>query len=127
MPGDASGDRVIAAFSGFLRNAAADHHAAGRIGGEEFAVILPGTNLLAARLFAEGTRRSAFASLRVDGMPDDRRFTASFGVAELASGKSTADLLIRADSALYEAKNAGRDCVRVSQPRMAQVPRSRVG
>ena len=126
MPGHASGDRVIAAFSGFLRNAAADHHAAGRIGGEEFAVILPGTNLLAARLFAEGTR-SAFASLRVDGLPDDRRFTASFGVAELASGESIADLLIRADSALYEAKNAGRDCVRVSQPRMAQVPRSRVG
>jgi diguanylate cyclase (GGDEF)-like protein len=125
--GHASGDRVIAAFSGFLRNAAAaNRHAAGRIGGEEFAVILPGTNLVAARLFAEGTR-SAFASLRVDGLPDDRRFTASFGVAELTPGESIADLLVRADSALYQAKNAGRDCVRVSQPRMAQVPRNRVG
>ena len=72
------------------------HHAAGRIGGEEFAVILPGANLLAARLFAEGAR-SAFASLPVDGLPQDRRFTASFGVAELAPGESIADLLVRAD------------------------------
>ena len=82
--GHASGDRVIAAFAGFLKTAAANHHA-GRIGGEEFAVILPGTNLVAARLFAEGAR-NAFAALRVAGTPHDRRFTASFGVAELAPG-----------------------------------------
>ena len=124
--GHASGDRVIAAFAGFLRSAAANHHAAGRIGGEEFAVVLPGTNLLAARLFAEGAR-SAFASLCVDGLPQDRRFTASFGVAELAPGEGITDLLIRADAALYEAKNNGRDCVRVSQPRMAQAPRQLAG
>ncbi|TKB28840.1 MAG: GGDEF domain-containing protein, partial [Mesorhizobium sp.] len=54
--GHASGDRVIETFAGFLREAAADHHVAGRIGGEEFAIFLPGTNLAAARLFAEGTR-----------------------------------------------------------------------
>ena len=124
--GHASGDRVIAAFAGFLRSAAANHHAAGRIGGEEFAVILPGTNLLAARLFAEGAR-NAFSALRVDGLPQDRRFTASFGVAELAPGESITDLLIRADAALYEAKNSGRDCVRVSQPRLAPVPRQLAG
>ena len=100
--GHASGDRVIAAFAGFLRSAAA--------------------NLLAARLFAEGAR-SAFASLCVDGLPPDRRFTASFGVAELAPGEGMTDLLVRADSALYEAKNNGRDCVRVSHPRTVQISR----
>ena len=124
--GHASGDRVITAFAGFLGSAASRHYAVGRIGGEEFAIILPGANLLAARLFAESAR-SAFASLSVDGLPQDRRFTASFGVAELAPGESLTDLLIRADAALYEAKNNGRDCVRVSQLSMAQVRRQLAG
>jgi len=111
--GHASGDRVIETFAGSLREAAAGHHVAGRIGGEEFAIILPGTNLAAARLFAEGTR-SAFGALRIDGLPADISCTASFGVAELHPGETTADLMRRADEALYLAKNAGRDCVRVS-------------
>ncbi|RWC55912.1 GGDEF domain-containing protein [Mesorhizobium sp.] len=111
--GHASGDRVIETFAGFLREAVAGHHIAGRIGGEEFAIILPGTNLAAARLFAEGTR-SAFGALPIDGLPVDNRCTASFGVAELHPREDFADLMRRADLALYQAKNAGRDCVRVS-------------
>lgn len=111
--GHASGDRVIETFAGFLREAAAGHHVAGRIGGEEFAIVLPGTNLAAARLFAEGTR-SAFGALPIDGLPADNRCTASFGVAELHPGETIADLMRRADEALYLAKNAGRDCVRAS-------------
>ena len=111
--GHASGDRVIETFAGFLREAAAGHHVAGRIGGEEFAIILPGTNLAAARLFAEGAR-SAFSALPIDGLPVDNRCTASFGVAELHPSEDFAGLMRRADQALYQAKNAGRDCVRVS-------------
>ncbi|TPO01804.1 GGDEF domain-containing protein [Mesorhizobium sp. B1-1-5] len=111
--GHACGDRVIETFAGFLREAAAEHHVAGRIGGEEFAIILPGTNLAAARLFAEGAR-NAFGALPIDGLPADHRCSASFGVAELADDEGFADLLRRADAALYHAKNAGRDCVRVS-------------
>ncbi|WFP63910.1 MULTISPECIES: GGDEF domain-containing protein [unclassified Mesorhizobium] len=114
--GHACGDRVIETFAGFLREAAAEHHVAGRIGGEEFAIILPGTNLAAARLFAEGAR-SAFSALPIDGLPVDHRCSASFGVAELAADESFSDLLRRADDALYAAKNAGRDCVRVSTGR----------
>ncbi|WP_027053211.1 GGDEF domain-containing protein [Mesorhizobium erdmanii] len=110
--GHASGDRVIETFAGFLRGAATGH-VAGRIGGEEFAIILPGTNLAAARLFAEGTR-SAFGALPIDGLPADNRCTASFGVAELHPSETSADLMRRADEALYLAKNAGRDCVRIS-------------
>ncbi|CDX41952.1 Diguanylate cyclase [Mesorhizobium sp. ORS 3359] len=111
--GHACGDRVIETFAGFLREAAAEHYVAGRIGGEEFAIILPGTNLAAARLFAEGAR-NAFGALPIEGLPADHRCSASFGVAELAADEGFADLLRRADAALYEAKNAGRDCVRVS-------------
>ncbi|TIP29888.1 MAG: GGDEF domain-containing protein [Mesorhizobium sp.] len=111
--GHASGDRVIEAFAGFLRDAAAEHHVAGRIGGEEFAIILPGTNLAAARLFAEGTR-SAFGALPIDCLPANHRCTASFGVAELHPTENFSDLLRRADEALYQAKGSGRNCVRIS-------------
>ena len=111
--GHAAGDAIIATFARFLRSAMAPHHVAGRIGGEEFAVLLPGTNLVAARLFAEGAR-NAFASLVVDGMPASKRFTASFGVAELADDESITDLMARADKALYLAKNSGRDCVKIA-------------
>ncbi len=112
--GHASGDRVIATFADLLKSTAPDEHPVGRIGGEEFAVILPGTNLLAARLFAEGVR-SSFAMVPIDSMPDDRRITASFGVAELLPGESMSELFARADSALYMAKNDGRNCVRLAR------------
>ncbi|HEY6632569.1 MAG TPA: GGDEF domain-containing protein [Rhizobiaceae bacterium] len=111
--GHAAGDAVIVTFARFLRSAMAKHHATGRIGGEEFAILLPGTNLVAARLFAEGAR-NAFATLTVEGMPAGKRVTASFGVAEAAEGETIADLMERADKALYLAKNSGRDCVKIA-------------
>jgi diguanylate cyclase (GGDEF)-like protein len=113
--GHAAGDLVISAFARFLRKAVPAHHAVGRIGGEEFAILLAGTNLPAARLLAEGAR-SAFGALAIGGLPEHRRFTASFGVAELAHGESIIDLLARADAALYVAKREGRNCVRVARP-----------
>jgi diguanylate cyclase (GGDEF)-like protein len=124
--GHASGDRVIEAFAAFIGESAGSHQAAGRIGGEEFAILLPGANLGTARLFAEGTR-SAFAGLSIDGLPDHRRVTASFGVAELLPGESIAELLARADVALYAAKNEGRNCVRVASTNVTRFPRQMVG
>jgi diguanylate cyclase (GGDEF)-like protein len=111
--GHACGDRVIESFAGLLRQAAADHHIAARIGGEEFAILLPGLNLAGARLFAEGTR-SAFSGLPVEGLPADHRCTASFGVTELLSHDGIDDLMRRADRALYAAKRGGRDQIRVA-------------
>jgi len=113
--GHAVGDRVIVAFATLLAERAAGHHAVGRVGGEEFAILLPGANLPAARLFAE-TLRSAFAATSIPGLRPDQHFTASFGVAEAGRGESGAELQARADAALYAAKRGGRDCVRSAEP-----------
>lgn len=111
--GHACGDRAIKVFADLLQQGAGENHIAGRIGGEEFAILLPGVNLSAARLLAEGTR-SAFGATPIDGLPSDRRCTASFGVAALGPNGDFNELMRRADQALYAAKKGGRDCVRVA-------------
>ena len=111
--GHACGDSVIVAFANCLRNAAGPNHVIGRIGGEEFAVLIQGGDSASGRLLAEGVR-SAFSSVPVPGLPEDLRSTASFGVAEWSEGESVSTLFSQADRALYDAKKAGRDCVRVA-------------
>lgn len=108
--GHEAGDMVIRAFAQLLKSAAPGRAISARMGGEEFAIFLPGLNLSAARLFAEGTR-SAFSHLSIEGVPADARFTASFGVAECEGTESLSDLRRRADTALYAAKRGGRDRV----------------
>ncbi|MBE7184435.1 MAG: GGDEF domain-containing protein [Methylobacterium mesophilicum] len=117
--GHASGDRVIEAFGTFIRSAGEHRLIAGRIGGEEFAMVLPGVNLAAARLFAENAR-AAFGSLAIAGLPLQRRFTASFGVAEGHQDEALDSMLRRADEALYRAKAEGRDCVRTALPYVSE-------
>lgn len=119
--GHAAGDLVISTFAQKLKGAADAHFAIGRIGGEEFAVALPGYNLTAARLYAE-TVRASFETKSVPGLPPDVHFTASFGVTEIVPGESFGDMLARADRALYEAKAAGRNCVRVDAPKPQLLP-----
>lgn len=111
--GHGCGDAVIAAFAECLRGCTGPGHIVGRVGGEEFAILLQGANAGTGRLFAEGAR-AAFAVVAVPGLPEEARFTASFGVAEWRSGEGVTELFARADAALYEAKKAGRDCVRVT-------------
>lgn len=111
--GHAVGDLVIAAFARQLTQAGSQDLVVGRVGGEEFAVVLPGKNLPTARLFAESVRAS-FASTAIPGAPQEQSFTASFGVAERQDGEGLLDLMARADAALYHAKAAGRDGVRVA-------------
>lgn len=115
--GHEAGDRVIRAFAEVLGQAAEDRAVIGRLGGEEFAVFIPGANLAAARLYAEGVR-AGFAGLSIAALGPDRRVSASFGVAQLKAGDSLSDLLRRADAALYQAKKTGRDRVCVAQPEM---------
>ena len=119
--GHASGDRIIQAFGELVSRTAGGREVAARLGGEEFAVLLPGLDLASARLFAEGVRMT-FAGLAVDGLPAFHRSTASFGVAEIGPSETLESLMRRSDEALYMAKHAGRDRVRVSPPTLAGPP-----
>ena len=112
--GHAAGDRVIAAFAAHLRTAGGPKAIVGRIGGEEFAAILPASDLVAARLFAEGVR-AALSQEAIAGLPAHAtQITASFGVAARHGNEDLGSLMRRADDALYQAKNNGRDSVRLA-------------
>jgi len=113
--GHAAGDEVIAAFARVMDECAAPHAVIGRLGGEEFGAFLPGANLTTGKLYAE-TVRHAFRSLPTGATGLKTPATASFGVAPLMPFDHLADLLRRADAALYEAKSDGRDCVRMAMP-----------
>ncbi|KRA00180.1 diguanylate cyclase [Mesorhizobium sp. Root157] len=119
--GHAVGDRVIAAFAEKLQAAASGARGvAGRIGGEEFAVLLPWADLAGARLLAEAVR-VLFSTGDTEGFPHGLRVTASFGVAA-RTGDEQLDLLMRrADEALYKAKQNGRNSVRMSYERSVEV------
>ena len=114
--GHEAGDRVIADFAAKLSSATGARGAAGRIGGEEFAVLLPLSDLGAARLFAEAIR-TFYSAGAIDGLPPGTRVTASFGVAARSGREGLMPLMRRADEALYKAKRNGRDSVRLSYER----------
>lgn len=113
--GHDAGDRVIRAFADLLGAAAEAGAVVGRLGGEEFVVLMPGADLAPARLYAEGVR-TTFSSLAIAGLGRHERISASFGIAQLMAGDSLSDLLRRADAALYEAKRGGRDRVCTTGP-----------
>jgi diguanylate cyclase (GGDEF)-like protein len=119
--GHAAGDGVIAHFAAMLVDAAPAGAIVGRIGGEEFAVLLPDALLSDARLYAEAVR-TAFAAAQLPVLGVDRGFTASFGVAQRTPDDSLFDLSRRADAALYRAKAGGRNQVRVAIAELAPAP-----
>jgi diguanylate cyclase (GGDEF)-like protein len=86
-----------------------------RYGGEEFVVVLPNTDLEGAREVADAMNRTVGAmNLRHKGSLGRDHLTISAGVASgiPCRSNSPAELLEKADQALYRAKKAGRDCVR---------------
>lgn len=119
--GHAAGDGVIAHFARLLVDLAPANAIVGRIGGEEFAVLLPDALLSDGRLYAE-TVRAAFAAARLPMLGIDRGFTASFGIAQRTVDNSLFELSRRADAALYRAKAGGRNQVRVALGEMPPVP-----
>jgi diguanylate cyclase (GGDEF)-like protein len=109
--GHHAGDDVLRSFAGLLRSHVRDVDVCGRIGGEEFAIVLPETDQTGAASVAERMRES-LATVPVGvsrGGPVE--VTSSFGVAELESEQSGSDLLRVADAALYRAKEAGKNRV----------------
>ena len=112
--GHAVGDEVLRAFADVLRDTVRESDVAGRWGGEEFLLLLPGADIDGAAQFAERVR-AGLASRRIPSAPE-LRVTASFGVAEYAGESNTEQLVAAADSALYRAKRAGKDRVERAEP-----------
>lgn len=104
--GHGKGDGVIAGFAAILREHLPAGAVAARMGGEEFAAIIPGVSIDAGWRLAERIRHAA-AQTQGNGIA----FTVSGGVATRAPGMPVEPVLARADAALYSAKAQGRNRV----------------
>lgn len=103
------GDAVLRAVAGAITEALRDTDVASRYGGEELIVLLPDCEMDAAMAKAEDIRLRIEALAGAHGV----EVTASLGVAAIPSAAATVSELVKAaDTALYEAKRAGRNCVR---------------
>jgi diguanylate cyclase (GGDEF)-like protein len=115
--GHAIGDDVIVRTASLAEEIGRDADLAARIGGEEFVVLLPHTELEGARIMAERLRVQIEADTVAapSGAPNKQvRWTISLGAVELADGETIEAGMIRADALLYEAKNGGRNQVRAA-------------
>lgn len=108
--GHDGGDKVITAFGQILKERLPRSAVAARMGGEEFVVFIPGAKLEAAHDLAQQLRETLH-ELRLDNQGEGWGLTASFGVAEQVDDESLYETMRRADSALYKAKEAGRNRV----------------
>lgn len=109
--GHAAGDAVLKLFSALLRDELRAGDTAGRMGGEEFAVLMPRSDLAAAGVFAERIRQKVAGTVLV---MEGRKvaITVSIGLASMAPDDTDAQqVLLRADNALYQAKASGRNRV----------------
>lgn len=109
--GHDAGDKLLVHLSTVIRSALRESDVLVRYGGEEFLLILSDADLRGARFVVDRLRQViAKAPLHYEG----RRIevTVSVGVAQLKEGENGQSLVLRADHALYEAKRAGRNCVR---------------
>jgi diguanylate cyclase len=110
--GHVAGDRVLAATARCLHERLRPYDRLYRFGGEEFLLCLPNTVVVQALEVIERLRQAVAANaVEIEGAPA-LRVTASFGVAALEDSVQPELCLKRADKALYEAKQAGRNCTR---------------
>ena len=106
------GDAVLRDLASQVRAALRSADRLGRYGGEEFVVLMPGTDLAAAQVVAERVAATVRSAVPQAQAP---QCTVSIGVAAVQAGDATFELLLaRADAALYQAKSSGRDRVVVA-------------
>ncbi len=116
--GHATGDQVLQAVAMALSKHLRAGDLAGRYGGEEFVLVLSGSNMIGARIASERIRK-ALEVMTVETDHGPLRVTASFGGASVCGpgcSRVRDDLFARADEALYEAKRSGRNRVVISEP-----------
>lgn len=110
--GHAAGDEALVLFAQTARGELREHDIMGRLGGEEFALALPGTDLAGAVQVAERLRESIKATPVTSGGAQ-QGMTVSIGVVLVDPNEMLTAALARADHGLYAAKSAGRDRVEV--------------
>jgi diguanylate cyclase (GGDEF)-like protein len=112
--GHDTGDNVLRRVAVVLEAATRDVDLPVRLGGEEFAILLPETDTEGARHLAERVRE-AIAETVIDVGRDRVSVTASFGVSCFPETAEAAQLLVDADRGLYAAKRSGKNCVVASE------------
>lgn len=110
--GHAGGDEVLREFARMTRASLRDGDALGRLGGEEFGVLLPNTDTAGALAIARRLREESETHL-ISGAFGECHYSISVGIATWREGENFDRLSLRADRALYTAKNAGRNRVLV--------------
>ena len=120
--GHLTGDDVLRGVATGLTDGLRPRDFVGRFGGEEFVILLAGSDLEQARQTAERIRAHVAEVSIDDGRQERVSVTVSVGVAAFRdSGHSVLELLDAADTALYAAKHSGRNCVRVAEGARQQV------
>ena len=111
--GHSTGDEVLKVVAATVRSAVSEPAFFGRLGGEEFLIVLPATDLNAARALAQSFCERIEAIDTSHWFGERRHITCSIGVSASVPGRdSPSTMLQRADAALYSAKRGGRNCVR---------------
>jgi diguanylate cyclase (GGDEF)-like protein len=113
--GHAGGDQALVVFADTARKVLRDHDIMGRLGGEEFALVLPGTDLDGAMQAADRLRLEV-TEARLDTSGTAYTMTVSIGVVLVDPNEELTAALARADRALYMAKSGGRNRVEAGLP-----------
>ena len=120
--GHALGDRALRTFGGVLLTVTGTRDAVARLGGEEFAILLPGRSARSAVLLAERLRATV-EGLRLSEGEELVRFTVSVGLSSLQEGETGFEpMLRRADRALYKVKRSGRNRVLLADTEIPPIP-----
>lgn len=115
--GHAAGDLVLKTIAKVIRGQLREYDIAGRYGGEEFSILLPFTKINEAKMVAERLRQTVenkvidISKVAPDSEEKNIKITLSLGIYEIKENDSDEDLMKKADKALYQAKNTGRNKV----------------
>jgi diguanylate cyclase (GGDEF)-like protein len=110
--GHLAGDTILRDVGDILRRSVRVFDVCARFGGEEFVIIMPGSTSENAMRIAERIRERIEHYRPADGVLAMTHVTVSVGLAVSSAGATVGQLLERADQALYEAKRAGKNCIR---------------